>query len=150
MQRLNISPPPLSGKVEKLLHVIIFFPPFLPATKMFNKLSADAPPFFPAVKYTHMELDDVNTLSTHFKYKSKYCDLWSPARGWLKSYRCQSCTNIMSRKNGHTFPQQITSCGHIVCADCIISSYIIQQNLVCPVPACGLCVNPSLESLEKH
>ncbi len=99
------------------------------SSKLISNLNPDAPPFYPK--------------TPTFAYRSKNANLWSPARGWLKSYRCQACKVILCRKNGYTFPQLITNCGHITCAKCITTSYLINHNSVCPVNGCGKCIDKS-------
>lgn len=76
-----------------------------------------------------------------YKYRSKYLDLWRPAQGWLTSYKCASCCQVMSRKIPSKCPQRITNCGHITCANCITKSYFIELNPLCPVKDCTKCVN---------
>ena len=78
----------------------------------------------------------------HYKYRSKYGELWSPAKGWLRSYRCAACKQVMSRKQAPKCPHIIRSCGHITCANCIVKSYLVELNPLCPVMGCGKCVNP--------
>lgn len=86
------------------------------------------------------------------KYRSKNGDLWSPPKGWIAFYRCQACKNVMSKKEPSKCPQQIHSCGHITCAKCIVQSFLVELNPVCPVKDCGKCVNPkqkvAVEPLE--
>ncbi len=103
---------------SKGLFGILLPPSFLTMTSLIHALNPDAPSFIPASQYI---------------YRSKNGDLWSPARGWLKSYRCQACKIVMSRKDGRKFPQQIKKCGHITCAKCIVTSYTM-----CPVKDCGI------------
>lgn len=67
---------------------------------------------------------------------------WFPAKGWLKYYRCAACKEIMTRKEPSKTPQVITACGHITCANCIVKSYLIDLEPLCPVKDCGVCVNP--------
>ena len=70
--------------------------------------------------------------------------LWGPVRGWINTYRCQTCWNIMSRKDDTKAPQEIYSCGHVVCANCIAKSYFVDLNHMCPVSGCSKCVNPKI------
>lgn len=76
------------------------------------------------------------------KYRSKNGDLWSPPKGWLAFYRCQACKNVMSKKEPSKCPQQIHSCKHITCAKCIVQSFLVDLNPLCPVNGCNKCVNP--------
>ncbi len=76
------------------------------------------------------------------KYRSKKGDLWSPPKGWLPFYRCQACHEVMSKKDAPKFPQRIHACDHITCAKCIVTSYLVELNPLCPVEGCGKCVNP--------
>jgi hypothetical protein len=76
------------------------------------------------------------------KYRAKNGDLWSPPKGWLSFYRCQSCREVMSKKDASKCPQRINMCGHITCAKCIVTSYLVELNPLCPVEGCGKCVNP--------
>lgn len=69
-------------------------------------------------------------------------NIWVPANGWLRHYRCAACREIMSRKIPAKCPQKILNCEHIVCANCIVKSYLIKFNPICPVKGCGKCVNP--------
>lgn len=67
---------------------------------------------------------------------------WGPISSYLPSYRCKCCNKVMSRKEPSKFPQKIYSCGHIVCANCIVKSYYIDLQQLCPVYNCNKCVNP--------
>ena len=78
----------------------------------------------------------------HYKKCAKNGELWSPAKGWLRSYRCAACHNVMSRKEAPKCPHIIHNCGHITCANCIVKSYLVELNPLCPVEGCGKCVNP--------
>ncbi len=69
-------------------------------------------------------------------------NLWSPAKGWLTYYRCSTCKEVMTRKDPAKCPQKIHACEHIVCAKCIVKSFLIELNPACPVKDCGKCVNP--------
>lgn len=69
-------------------------------------------------------------------------DLWGDTTKWISHYRCEACFNLMSRKNPTTKPQIIYSCKHVVCAGCIVDSYFIYLNKMCPVANCNKCVNP--------
>jgi hypothetical protein len=48
----------------------------------------------------------------------------------------------MSKKDPAKTPQSIKSCRHITCANCIVKSYFVDLNPICPVDNCGKCVNP--------
>ncbi len=76
------------------------------------------------------------------KYRSKKGELWEPPKGWLQSYRCAACHVIMTRKEASKCPQRINACGHITCAKCIVTSYLVELNQLCPVEECNKCVNP--------
>ena len=69
-------------------------------------------------------------------------NLWTPAKGWLTHYRCSTCKEVMTRKIAAKCPQKIHACDHIVCANCIVKSFLIELNPICPVKDCGKCVNP--------
>jgi hypothetical protein len=112
---------------------------------MIYKLNPDAPAFIPAARIPNT---DENNRSQYI-YRRKTGNLWSAARGWLKSYRCKACKVILSRKDGPKIPQQIKNCGHITCAECIASSYTINQNPLCPVKDCGKCVDPYADSVSQ-
>lgn len=77
-----------------------------------------------------------------YKYRTRNGELWRSAKDWLPFYRCQACHILMSRKKATTFPQRINTCGHITCAKCIVNSYIVDLNPLCPVKECDKCVNP--------
>ena len=79
---------------------------------------------------------------THKKHSKMGTDLWGVANGWLPHYRCTACWQVMSRKEPAKCPQKIYSCGHIVCANCIVKSYLVELNPLCPVKDCNKCVNP--------
>lgn len=76
------------------------------------------------------------------KYRKKNGDLWAPPKGWLPFYRCQACHELMSKKEASKTPQRIFACGHITCAKCIVTSYLVELNPLCPVEGCDMCVNP--------
>ncbi len=82
------------------------------------------------------------TTPKKYKYRSRFMDLWSPPKGWLASYRCHACREVMSKKEASKSPQRINACGHITCAKCIVKSYFVDQNPLCPVKDCGVCVDP--------
>jgi hypothetical protein len=73
-------------------------------------------------------------------------DLWSPPNGWLASYLCQSCKELMTKKEASKSPQRINACGHITCAKCIVKSYFLDQNPLCPVKNCGVYVDPKINT----
>jgi hypothetical protein len=74
--------------------------------------------------------------------KSLGRNLWRPIKGWLPFYRCTACRQVMSRKEPSKYAQKIYSCGHVVCAQCIARSYLIELNPLCPCEGCGKQVNP--------
>jgi len=76
-------------------------------------------------------------------------NLWGDVKHWIPSYRCQSCNIVMSKKIATLTPQKIYVCGHITCAHCIVESYLIDQNPVCPVKGCGCWVNPYDKKAER-
>jgi hypothetical protein len=76
------------------------------------------------------------------KKKAFNGELWSSPTGWLPSYHCQVCNQIMSKKDETKTPQRINNCGHITCANCIVKSYLVDLNHLCPVTGCGKYVNP--------
>jgi hypothetical protein len=78
----------------------------------------------------------------HKKQNKKDGNLWDPANGWLPYYRCTACWQVMSRKDPAKCPQMIYACEHIVCAKCIVKSYLVELNPLCPVKDCDTCVNP--------
>lgn len=73
-------------------------------------------------------------------------NLWAPAKGWLTHYRCSACREVMTRKIAAKCPQKIHACEHIVCAKCIVKSFLIELNPICPVKHCGKCVNPRVKT----
>jgi len=85
-----------------------------------------------------------------YNYRKKNGDLWSPPKGWLKFYRCQACNVVMSKKDQTKCPQKITCCGHITCANCIVTSYLILHNPLCPVKGCKECVNPKQDEKDRR
>lgn len=110
-------------------------------SKIYSKLDPAAPAFVPSF--------DIHTPNTTnkaskgpIKYRSKNDELWHPPKGWIASYRCGACRQIMTRKEAFKCPQRINTCGHITCAKCIVSSYLVELNPLCPVEGCGKCVNP--------
>jgi len=76
-------------------------------------------------------------------------NLWSPAKGWLTHYRCSACREVMTRKIAAKCPQKIHTCDHIVCANCIVKSFLIELNPICPVKDCGKCVNPRVKAPKR-
>jgi len=83
------------------------------------------------------------------KYRNKNGDLWSPPKGWLPFYRCQACHDIMSKKEASKFPQRIHSCGHITCAKCIVTSYLVELKTTCPVEGCCKFLDPRHKEAPK-
>ena len=77
-------------------------------------------------------------------YRGKFMDLWGPAKGWLASYRCHACKELMTKKEASKSPQYINACGHITCAKCIVKSYFIDHNPLCPVKDCGIYIDPKM------
>jgi hypothetical protein len=67
---------------------------------------------------------------------------WRPVTWQIPFYRCQACKEVMSRKDPSKTPQMIYSCKHITCAKCIVSSFFVELNPLCPVKDCDVCVNP--------
>ncbi len=113
-------------------------------SKMALKFNPDAPIFIPSTMNSAAfhPVKSKKQKNKPYKYRSKNGELWFPPKGWLKSYRCAACHEIMTRKDPPKCPQQITSCGHITCAKCIVTSYLVELNPHCPVEGCGKCVNP--------
>lgn len=108
------------------------------------KFNIDAPPFVPSASASG-GFQPVKSKKHHTKpqkYRSKNGELWAPPKGWLPFYRCQACHEVMSKKEAPKFPQKINTCGHITCAKCIVTSYLVELNPLCPVEGCGKCVNP--------
>lgn len=95
-----------------------------------------------------MESKDILEKSSKYNYRTRYKNLWFPPKGWLTSYRCQCCNEIMTKKNPTKTPQCITTCGHIMCAKCIVNSYFIELSILCPVKDCGKYVDPKDEPLD--
>lgn len=109
-------------------------------SKMASKLNPAAPSFFPSMNSSFRAIEKPKAKKPH-KYRSK-TELWEPPKGWLPFYRCQACREIMSKKEPSKSPQRISSCGHITCAKCIVTSYLVELNPFCPVKDCKMCVNP--------
>ena len=110
------------------------------------KFNVDAPVFVPRLTSSDDGFQPVKSKKQNKKpyhYRSRNGELWSPPKGWLPFYRCQACRTIMSRKEATKCPQRISSCGHITCAKCIVNSYLVELNPLCPVEGCGKCVNPT-------
>lgn len=80
------------------------------------------------------------------RYRSKNGELWGPPKGWIKFYRCEACYQIMSKKEATKCPQRINICGHITCAKCIVTSYLVELNPNCPVKGCNKCIDPSYKT----
>jgi hypothetical protein len=110
-------------------------------SKMTSKLNPAAPDFVPSVEARFQFVGKMNSKKAP-KYRSKQGELWQPPKGWLASYRCAACRVIMTRKEASKCPQRINACDHITCAKCIVSSYLVELNPLCPVAGCGKCVNP--------
>ena len=108
-------------------------------SKMTSKLNPAAPAFVPSFNI-HTPISTKKTSKP--KYRSRNGELWQPPKGWLDSYRCAACRQIMARKEPYKCPQRINTCGHITCAKCIVTSYLVELNPLCPVEGCGKCVNP--------
>lgn len=68
--------------------------------------------------------------------------LWKKVTWVIPFYRCQACHEVMSKKIPSKVPQYINSCEHITCANCIVKSFFVELNPLCPVEGCGKCVNP--------
>jgi hypothetical protein len=82
-----------------------------------------------------------NAKSKHIKSRVKE-HFWHKVTWNIPFYRCQACHHVMSKKEPSTTPQQIYSCGHITCANCIVNSFFVELNPLCPVDGCGKRVNP--------
>ena len=108
-------------------------------SKMTYKLNPAAPPFIPSMNSSFRAIGKTKNRKP-YKYRSK-TELWEPPNGWLPFYRCQACREIMSKKEPSKCPQRISSCGHITCAKCIVTSYLVELNPYCPVKDCKVCVN---------
>ncbi len=108
------------------------------------KFNIDAPVFIPSTSSSasFKPIKSKNQKNKPHKYRSKNGELWFPPKGWLKSYRCAACHEIMTRKDAPKCPQKIAACGHITCAKCIVTSYLVELNPLCPVEGCGKCVDP--------
>lgn len=109
------------------------------------KFNIHAEPFVPSGLSAAGRFEPIKSKKHHTKppkYRSKNGELWMPPKGWLPFYRCQACHEVMSKKDATKCPQQITSCGHITCAKCIVTSYLVELNPHCPVKGCGKCVDP--------
>lgn len=108
-----------------------------------SKLDPTAATFVPSLE-SHMPAKKISNKNTTgpIKYRSRNGELWEPPKGWIASYRCGACHQIMTRKEASKCPQRINTCGHIMCAKCIVSSYLVELNPLCPVEGCGKCVNP--------
>ncbi len=107
------------------------------------KFNIDAPPFVPSASAGSFQpVKSKKHHSKPHKYRSKNGELWVPPKGWLPFYRCQACHEVMSKKDAPKCPQKIIACGHITCAKCIVTSYLVELNSLCPVEGCGKCVNP--------
>lgn len=103
----------------------------------------------PSMSFDSFESVKSKKSKMHFNYRSRNGDLWSPAKGWLTHYRCAACHVVMSRKEATKFPQRIHACDHITCANCIINSYLVEHNPICPVKDCGKCVNHKQKELVQ-
>ncbi len=82
------------------------------------------------------------------KRHNKVVELWTPIKTWIDSYRCHVCHIVMSKREPSLSPQRITSCGHITCAKCIVQSYLLEMNPMCPVAGCGIYINPEKADLS--
>lgn len=116
-------------------------------SKMTSKFNPDSPAFVPSFNFNLPfkivgKKPSKKTSKKPLKYRSKNGELWAPAKGWLISYRCAACREIMTRKEASKCPQRINACDHITCAKCIVRSYLVDLNPLCPVKDCGKCVNP--------
>lgn len=105
-----------------------------------------APEFVPSPDYVPFTLVTSKKKSHKNWYPHKprknSSELWLPQKGWIPFYRCQACHEIMSKKEPSKCPQRINSCGHITCAKCIVTSYLVDLNPLCPVKDCSKCVDP--------
>ena len=72
-------------------------------------------------------------------------ELWGEPTGWTKSYHCEVCFVLLSKKDAARNPQVIYACNHLVCGKCIVKSYLVDLNPICPVPNCGIVINPKDE-----
>ena len=66
--------------------------------------------------------------------------LWSSFKDYKLHLKCEICKTTISK---NIFPQQLDVCGHIFCAKCIHTHYIIQNKKACPV--CNQFIN-----IEDH
>lgn len=113
-------------------------------------MNPDAPAFEPSPGYVPFTLvtskkkskKSNKTWQPH-KPRKNSGELWVQQRGWIPFYRCQACHEVMSKKEDSRCPQRINSCGHITCAKCIVTSYLVDLNPLCPVKDCGKCVDPN-------
>ena len=69
-------------------------------------------------------------------------EFWGEPTGWTKIYHCEKCYCLLSKKDAPRNPQVIYACNHLVCAKCIIKSYLVDLNPLCPVPHCGKYIKP--------
>ena len=86
---------------------------------------------------------NINRISTNMMNNQMKKILWSPVKEWIPFYRCQSCREVMSKKKVTKIPQNIHNCSHIVCAECIIKTYVVKLSDICPVEGCNKCINPN-------
>ncbi len=117
-----------------------------------SRFISTAPEFIPSGARTPsptVEMFEPVKTKKDKKKAKKSGEFWSTPKGWLKFYRCTACRAVMSRKEPSKCPQRINACGHITCAKCIVTSYLVELNPICPVEGCGKCVNPKQkESVE--
>jgi hypothetical protein len=108
-----------------------------------SRLSSSAPEFIPSgIRTPSPSVEEFQPVQSKKNKKINSGELWFSPKGWLKFYRCQACHQVMSRKEPSRCPQVISACGHITCAKCIATSFLVELNPYCPVEGCGTCVNP--------
>lgn len=68
---------------------------------------------------------------------------WTPTTNeFYDNFPCLACSAIMTTQIQSQSPQKINTCGHVVCFQCINTSYIINESLLCPVSNCIKPINP--------
>lgn len=127
---------------KQALQVIQVFQVYPSNPSKMSRFTSTAPEFIPSGVRTPSPTDMFEPVKKVKKQAKKSGELWSPPKGWLKFYRCTACRVVMSRKEPSKCPQRINACGHITCAKCIVTSYLVELNPNCPVEGCGKCVNP--------
>lgn len=78
---------------------------------------------------------------------SEHHNIWCLSTGDYPVVNCEVCKRTLTNNEFAKYPQKINSCGHIVCTECIVMSYLINLHPFCPVEDCNALVNPFVQNI---